>query len=354
MLTVTSADANRRAVWDAFVAASPTGSFLQSWRWGEFQEAAGFSVRRVLIGEHPETPHAACLLIERPLPFGERSVYAPWGPVLAGGSHRWEETLRTLRTWAAEHLHPVYIRVEPKIPPTDHHRAALEDAGFVLLDRAVQPMNTRILDVRHSEDDLLRQMHSKTRYNIRVAIRHGVRVEDRSSPEGIRTFLALAREVEGRGQFRYHPASYYETMLRVLTAGDMFHLLVAVHNGVPLAAAIFTTFGGTFTYAHGASTSRKAHVMASHLLHWEAIRRARACGAKYYDFFGIAPARITTRSLGGGPAGDARHPWAGITRFKKGFGGTEEHYLGIADTVLDPVKYRVYTVARGLRSLLHR
>jgi lipid II:glycine glycyltransferase (peptidoglycan interpeptide bridge formation enzyme) len=70
--------------------------------------------------------------------------------------------------------------------------------------------------------------------------------------------------------------------------------------------------------------------------------RSKAEGATTYDFFGVAATE------------HPKHPWAGITRFKRGFGGRAERYIGSADAVFDPVRYRLLTIARGMRHLIHR
>lgn len=353
-MVVSEANPEIRGRWDTFVASSPMGSFLQSWAWGVFQQEAGFRIRRLLVHDAGGGDLAAvCLCIERRLPLGAWYVYAPWGPVW----HRFKdqnphampddrvfrETLTELAKSVANppQRRPVYLRVEPRVQPDPFFLVNLARAGFPPLGRGVQPRDTLIMNLQESEDVLLGAMHPKTRYNIRVAVRHGVIVEERTSPEGLRMFLALAKEVEERGAFRFHPPSYYEAMLRVLGREGLLRIVVAAHQGTPLAAALLVEFCGTVTYAHGASIEKRQHVMAPTLLHWEAMLRAKAAGHARYDFFGVAPTR------------NPRHPWAGVTRFKHGFGGSAEHFVGIADAALDPVQYRLLAAARGLRDLLH-
>lgn len=347
MVRVTE-DAGRdgREDWDRFMLSSPLGSFLQSWAWGEFQHAAGFHIHRVALGDTAR-PHARALLIERPLPLGQSSLYVPWGPVVARGddAHELRDAAAALRRYCRSRTDslPVYLRIEPKMPDTPDVHAALAEASFTVLGASVQPRDTQLVDLERTEDDLLRAMHPKTRYNIRVAIRHGVTVGEETTPDGIDIFWQLAQDVEGRGTFHYHPRPYYDAMLSTLGAvPGMFRITVARHQGLPVAAGLFIRYGGTVTYAHGASTTKRAHVMAPTLLHWEAIMRAKGDGARVYDFFGVAP------------TGSPRHPWAGVTRFKRGFGGRAERYVGSADAVFDPVRYRLLTIARGMRHLIHR
>lgn len=369
---VVEATDNLQEGWDAFVAGSPLGSFLQSWAWGDFQRAAGLKITRLLVraGFADRDLWAACLLVHRPLPLRQRYLSAPWGPVLRvpdvalPGAD--DDTARVFAAFTAglsERLigGTVFARIEPRLPLTPAHTKSLSAHGYVVSGRSIQPRDTRILDLTQTEDELLRAMHPKTRYNIRLARRYGVTVTEQTTSEGIDVFLRLAREVERTGHFHYHPDAYYRAMLNILAPRGMLQVFVARQQGVPLAANMLFRFGTTVTFGHGANHSRRRHVMAPALLQWECVLQAKATGATRYDFFGIAPQSPAAGSqspVGGiwklvaGGRQPNLHPWTGITRFKSGFGGTEEHYVGGADLVGDPVAYRLYEVGRSLKTLL--
>lgn len=344
-MRVAAVTADQREAWDAFVRRVPVGSFLQSWMWGEFQRASGLPVHRLAVWGDADALAAVCLMVERPLPLRRQFLYAPWGPVwdpaLAAG--HLPEALLHLRRKLPDVLSArgVFVRLEPRLPESFPVRQELRKAGFSFPGRSIQPKDTSVVDLTRSDDDLLRAMHPKTRYNIRLARRHGVTVEEETGPGGVQTFLTFAREVEQRGKFHYHRDQYYEVMRNVLVPAGMLKVLIARHQGLPLVAHLLLRFGDTVTYAHGASTAQRKHVMAPYLLQWEGMLRAKAEGAARYDLFGIAP-----------PHAPATHPWFGMSRFKQGFGGTEEHYVGAMDLISDLPFYRLYEVGRSLRRLL--
>jgi len=355
-MRITEAKIEDRQRWDDFVNKQSSGSFLQSWIWGDFQSTADFRIQRLIIasaetsGAIHELPlHdganwlAVCLLVERRLSFGRSYWYAPWGPVTKDGlgDDQYKLVLQALRAHFATNRgsSEMFLRIEPHLHASKVGKILLSEAKFNPLEKSVQPKDTLLLDITQSEDDILRQMHSKTRYNIRIAIRHGVTVSEETSPEGLKVFYAMAREIESRGGFHYHAEKYYQKMLEILGSEQGVSLLVARHDGEPLAGGIFIKSGKTFTYAHGASYKRKAHVMAPHLLHWEAITQAKKQGFRNYDFFGIAPDE------------NPKHLWAGISRFKRGFGGSEQHFLGAWDAVFDVFGYRALNSARALKNI---
>jgi lipid II:glycine glycyltransferase (peptidoglycan interpeptide bridge formation enzyme) len=77
--------------------------------------------------------------------------------------------------------------------------------------------------------------------------------------------------------------------------------------------------------------------MAPYLLHWEIILDAKKQNLKEYNFLGVAPNE------------DQNHPWAGITRFKKQFGGYQADILGSFDLPLKPLEYKLFKFAEKIR-----
>jgi lipid II:glycine glycyltransferase (peptidoglycan interpeptide bridge formation enzyme) len=96
-------------------------------------------------------------------------------------------------------------------------------------------------------------------------------------------------------------------------------------------------FGDTATYLHGASSRERRELMAPHLLHWTAMMDAKSWGFRTYDFWGVAP------------EGVEGHSWAGITRFKRGFGGKYVAYPGTYDVPVDRFWYGLYAATQKLR-----
>lgn len=230
----------------------------------------------------------------------------------------------------------VFVRIEPAVAPTDRRARRTID---------IQPSHTLITGLTKSSDDLLVGMHEKTRYNIRLSERKGVKVEV-GSPDFDGAW-PLFEATGSRGGFRLHDRSYYERMLQALPppgpggawgGNARAFLAVARFEGKVIVANIMIDFGKTRTYLHGASSDEHRNVMAPFLLHWKLIEDAKANGLTAYDWWGVAP-----------EGASASHPWSGITRFKLGFGGERVDSPGTYDIVTDPLRYGVYTLARKFR-----
>lgn len=316
--------------WDAFVRrASFPHEFLESWAWGSFQEQTAKRVERLVVHRDGATV-AVALLVPHTTRLRKSFFLVPRGPVLdprlSEDDERgvWRELLASI-----DHVRSadtMFLKTEPNCrPPAD---LGLEPGT------PVHPELTLLLDLRKSEDELLADMHPKTRYNIRLSERKGVEVRWSRSPEDLEAFLSMLQATARRQGIGVFPSAYYRTMVR--TFGDAVEVAVACLREAVLAGAIHIRFGDTVTYVHGASASEHRELMAPHFLHWQTIRRAKNAGALHYDFFGIAP------------EGSVDHPWNGITRFKLGFGGKPHAYPGAFNVVYQRGWYLAYRLAKRL------
>lgn len=326
-------DINKKEVWNALVYENgpSSGAFLQSWEWGEFQRAAGKTVRRVAAVDE-QGPVAAAQIVETALPFGMRYQFCPRGPLVRRGST--PAAAHTLLGAVARKTGSLLARFEPSYFLPDPVRATLQKTPDV------SPAHSLVTDLTLTYDDLSRQQHSKTRYNVGLAERKGVTVQIGS--HAFDEAWPLLEATAARGGFRLHPRKYYETMLTTLTTDACrAFLAVARYEGKVVAANVMVDFHGTRTYLHGASGNEHREVMAPYLLHWALIQEAKHQGLRAYDWWGVAPEG----------ASDS-HPWAGITRFKLGFGGRRVAAEGTFDLVVRPTAYRLYGFLRSLRRKL--
>ncbi len=307
--------ANQKEEWNQFVVAN-NGSFLQSWQWGELQESMNRRIWRL------ETERLKGLIIEHNLPLGKNYLYCPYGPIGQGNLHIFLEEAGKI----ARQERSIFFKIEPK---TD---LSLKDFKFIKSKKQIQPsLKTIILDISKSAEELLAQMHQKTRYNIRLARRKGVKIEISSgnNHQEIDKFLELSAATAKRDKFHLHPREYYKKMLEILGGQGMIKLFLAKYQNQIIAANLICFFGQTATYLHGASDYNFRQLMAPYLLQWQAILEAKQLGLKYYDFWGIDEEK-----------------WPGVTRFKKGFNGQEITYPGAFDLVFQPTWYRVYNLTR--------
>ena len=327
--------------WEAFNASQPYAQFLQSWAWGEFRKAQGSAVRRFALSDDRGVWVAAIQLEERKRRFGFTYLFAPRGPVFS--SNIPVETRRDVLAQLCEALVPhirntMFLRMEPV-----SELGAPE--GLVPLSfrrtSSLDPASTMVMDLDKSEDELLRGMHEKTRYNIRLAERSGVVVRRGSSPADLNAFLVLMEETAARDKFIQHASPYLAATFNALAAQGMATIRIAELQKQPLAAQMEIAYGDTVTYLYGASSSASRNVMAPYALQWNAIRDAKARGFSLYDFWGANPEFKGSYYY--------KPSWEGITRFKRGFGGRLINLVGTWDLPLMPWAYFLLTLNRFFR-----
>ncbi len=204
----------------------------------------------------------------------------------------------------------------------------------------MQPKTHLIVDITHTEEDLLAQMKSKTRYNIRLAEKKGVHVFATKKQQYIDAFIALVADTAQRKGVVFHEREHYENIITQLPK-DAIDLYVAKYNGKVVAANLVSFYKGTATYLHGATADVHRNVMAPFLLQWRAMCDAKEKGCVWYDFGGVFP--------------DADDPGKkGITRFKNGFAPHEPVYMtqGSYDIVLSRWRYLLYRIIQKMRKSL--
>lgn len=310
--------------FDRFISAKQKSQFLQSWQWGEFQKKCGSRVWRLGIEENGDII-ASATLIFRKLLISRGYFYCPRGPVVQSGIKNLELRIKVFDFFIGEiekiakRENVIFLRFEPLFEIKNLKLKITKS-----LD--IQPAKTLLLDLSKTEEEILADMHQKTRYNIRLTEKKGVVVREASINE-FDNFWKLAEETGERDGFRLHSRGYYLNMLE--DNSNFIKLFFAELNNKVLVANIVSFFGDTVTYVHGASSHKSREVMAPYAMQWHAIKLAKKLGFKFYDFFGIDEKK-----------------WPGVTRFKCGFGGEEVIYPGTFDVAFDQRWYNGYKILR--------
>ncbi len=337
-----------RQEWKNFNKQLISAEFLQSWDWGEFQKSTGKEVLRLQIFEGGEVVEQMQGFVHN-LGLGVKYLYLPRASLKSEViSHTRRESLFGDKFFKEQGFS--FIRIEAKeelrLMTYDLYPRGIPLRGQLTKNR--QPGTTLLLDLEKSEENLLKEMHAKTRYNIGLAEKRGLIIKPDKDTD---VFWKLNEATTGRDKFKSHDKNYYAKMLE----NNFCHQLTVYYNYQAIASDLFIVYGDTCTYLHGTSANEYRNLMAPYLLQWEGIKLAKRLGCKFYDFWGIAP--ILREDAGkqvscfNNFCWDINHLWTGVTRFKVGFGGTVREYPQAVDVVLNKWKYVVYKLARKLKGL---
>ncbi len=325
-----------RDEWNRTVLALADPHVLQSWEWGAFKARQGWTVQRILLLDRG-APRAAAQILRRPLPRTPLGVlYVPRGPLLAEPDPSlFDLTLEALEQNAREQA-GMFVKIDPEFKRPDSPdplTSRLTSRRWRPSKEQIQFKNTVLLDLSPSEEQLLAGMKHKTRYNIRLAGRRGVRVGP-GGPADLAAFYDMYAETSARDGFIIRPFAYYQDVWGSLMNAQIAKMFLARLGDEIIAGLILFVFGQRALYFYGASRSAHRDAMPNHLLQWEAIRWAKGCGCAIYDFWG-APDTL-----------DENEPMYGVYRFKEGFGGAFTQNIGAYDFVVNPALYWLYAIAR--------
>ncbi|MCX6733816.1 MAG: peptidoglycan bridge formation glycyltransferase FemA/FemB family protein [Candidatus Peregrinibacteria bacterium] len=348
--------------WNDFVKLQPLGSLYQTSVWEHFQkQIPGKGKSWMCIVTDPKKNNhilGGGLIILHSLPFNLSWLECPRGPVFdvthasafspSELEYFFQNFLEQVQE-IADANRAVFLRMDPpmttsNISLVEGYNNLTEKLQFKPAHASYFPQTTLTIDLTQTPEEILKQMKSKGRYNIKLAEKHGItieRINTRTNKEAIVQFYNLIEQTAKRDNFFAHNLAYYESMLEAL--GESATLFMAYNKQKPVAGLIATYFADTTTYYYGASSYSDRPLMAPYLLQWHVMLDARSQGYKTYDLLGIANIDQKT----GTP--DTSHPLAGVTDFKTKFGGTILSYLPAKELVYMPIWYWIIKMRKRLR-----
>lgn len=296
---------------------------IQSWEWGEFRESLGLPLLRYGLFKKGKLETAFQLTLHK-IPFTNQYVgYLPKGPTPN------KDLVQALEEIGRTHS-CAFIKVEPDVKVTDSDQV---DPGF---SPSLKPLFTKynfVLDLTPAETELLSKMHPKTRYNIKLAKRKGVRVETSSDDAALEIYLDLYFTTTQRQGYHGHSKEYHRKVFKTLRLAGMARLLIASYKQEPLTAWMLLNFKDTLYYPYGGSSNQHREMMASNLVAWEAIKLGKQLRLKRFDMWGAL-----------GPDPDTNDPWYGFHKFKQGHGGELVEYIGTYDLVFNQPIYWLFNI----------
>lgn len=306
---------------------------VQSWEWGEFKKSTGVKVTRLGLFDG-KNMKAAFQISFHAVPKTSYTVgYFPKGPLPT------QEMLQALVDgFNKEEV--LFVKLEPNARKADGQAVIeqLHNEFNFRKGKAVFTPHTFYINLTGSEEELMAAMKAKTRYNVRLAQRKGVTIEEDNSDLAFETYLKLTRETSKRQRFYAHDEDYHQKMWETLHPAGIAHLLTAKYEGEILATWILFVYKDILYYPYGASSGKYRNLMASNLMMWEAMRFGKKMSCRLFDLWG---------SLG--PKPNPKDPWYGFHRFKEGYGSELVELIGTYDLVLNSKLYPLFRLSDSLR-----
>jgi peptidoglycan pentaglycine glycine transferase (the first glycine) len=315
-------------IWSEFYNAHDAAHLLQSPHWAALKGEFGWFSQRVI------TDDIGSQILFRKLPLGFTIAYIARGPV--GNLDHITEHIKEIDGVCKKHR-TIFLKIEPDIWE-DEQSCETTRIQLVRLGspaKPIQPRQTLMVSLENDDEAWLSHMKQKTRYNIRLAQKKGVVVQE---TEDIHTFQKLMEITGERNEFGVHSFAYYRKAFEEFYP-QACRLFLASYKDQPLAAIMVFFKGQTAMYFYGASSNQERNRMPTYLVQFRAMQWAASIGCKEYDLWGIPDQPLEELEASFADRDDGL--W-GVYRFKRGFGGHIKRSMEAYDRVYMPTLYKLY------------
>ena len=314
---------------DEFLETNKKSHFLQSPEWAKVK--TDWKHEMLVVEEDGNIKGTMSILLRKVPIFKRYIMYAPRGFVC---DEHDKETLAKLTEKAkevAKKYKAFIFRLDPDISNDDEEfKKIVQEIGYKQkkniknIDQVIQPKYVfRLKLTGKTEDELLASFNQKTRYNIRLAIKKGVTVRE-GSKEDLKIFYDIMKETGSRDNFFIRPLSYFEHLYDCMSPNHV-KLIIAEHEGNPIAAVMPIMYGNKVWYLYGGSSNKYRNLMPNYLLQFEMMKWGLKNNCDIYDFRGVSGFK------------NENDPQYGVYRFKKGFNGDFVEFVDELYIVFNPV-----------------
>lgn len=318
--------------WDKFLDATSGVYFAQSSYWAGAKASQGWHVRRIVVREHGNIVGGVQLLM-RPISRFGYIGYVSRGPVLKND----KPTLANrIIDKLLQEVRRSGIRVLIMQPNQTNEGLAelLQTCGFRRTSRSVSPPYTLLLDLESEVEDILANMKSRTRYNIRLSKRKDILVREGTEAD-LPAFHRIASLTSERQGFGVASEEFYRLLWQSFSQMRHVKLFLAEYQGEVVSAQLAIPFGDTVVNKLTVWSGQHSKLKPNEGLVWGAIEWAKASGYRYYDFGGLSP-KGAGHYLDGEPFPEELK--GTVTSFKLGFGGDvtvyPETYMFMANSIV--------------------
>lgn len=305
--------------WNSYIELVSPQSFFQSWEWGEITKLNGSKIDR--CGIYYKDKLIGVFQLTQVLARRGKYIMLRHGPIF----EKWE---RAYLSFLVKYLKTEYtdrfsfIRISPLIDRK--YSTLLVKSGFKMapVHENTDAQVCYIVDLEKNIETILSGMRKNTRRAINKAISdNSLTISSNFDPSSVKVFMKLYKNTaHARGFFEWKGI---KNEINEFLKTKSVDVIIAFKNKVPVAGAIVNYWGGQGIYHYGGANSIGLKSQAQYLVIWEAIKRCKQKGYARFNLWG-----------GIEDIEDNRHPWYGLTLFKRGFGSRQIVYLPTYDYVL--------------------
>lgn len=317
-----------------FVQSRPEANFLQSPLWGDVHHRLGQPVIYCGVRQSGRLAAVAMAIVKSAkrgryleVPGGPLADYSQPEVVAACG--------RLLRQIAQRHRCS-FVRVRPQLEVSTEAAGLIQPLAARKAPMHLHAEHTTVIDLAGDTEQLLAAMRRQTRYEVRRVAKRQVNISwTAASQAAIDEFYDLQIETAKRHHFVQSSRQFLRTLGQVF--GSHVRVYRAEKNGQLLNVAVVLYWDNEAVYFEAASTVAARREPGAYGIVWQVMQDMRQQGCQRLNLWGIAYSN------------DPHHRYAGVTTFKRGFGGRDITFVAAQDLVVNRLKYKANWIVETIR-----
>ena len=319
--------------WDDFLIRQDEVLFTQYSNYGKFYKTLKEKTWLVGVYNNKDVLVGGSLIVSVHAKRGN-FLFLPYGPIIDyEDANVFTDLMLFIRNLAKQSGYD-FIRVSPFIDEKKRYQDLFTKSGFRKAPIHMLAESTWLLDLSISEKELLRNMKKNHRNLINRCLRMNVQINKTTSDKSLGKLNDLHDVTARKHKFHRFSREYIKNEFRAFEDEDEALIFEAYLPKKTLDASAIIMFKGNMAaYRHSASLNINHKLPTSYLIQWKAICEAKRRGKKFYNFWGVVR-----------DCNKKNHPFAGISHFKKGFGGFQKNLLPCQDLPITSKYWLTYII----------
>lgn len=309
--------------WDNFIAKVSYTTMFLSWEWSLFENSLGNTFKP--YGIYVDNYLVGLLPIKYVNAKRGKYLHLRHGPILD-----WQDrelvnaALSFIKTEVKKGFY--FARISPLLSDTVEHNNLLHSYGLTPSPvHSSDAERTLVIDLTKPEDQLLSEMRKTTRNLIRKSQKMNITIEVFKDLSRLDVFLQIYLDTVNRHRWTAYSQNYIRKEYEIFAKEGKAYTFVAYYEDKPISSSIFITHEKQVIYHHSGSLTAFQDIPSAYLLHWEAIKFFKANGFTLYNLWGVSPLDAP------------KHPWYGLSLFKRGFSKQELNFVHAHDLIVNPL-----------------
>ena len=301
--------------WDEALTYSEDYNVFQSYVWGEFKKTTGWVPERWIASDKNGDIICMVQILIKSFPAGFKIGWAPGGPVFISKNSSikdFDNMLSGLAETVCKNNSAIVTRFNSQLC-CDQLASYTFNKYFKRPFFRLNSGYSLLFDLTLSVEELLKNMTSKHRYNLKKSLEENIDWKYGNNPMYIQDFLLLNNEMVNEKKVESIRVNLKNITELSQLLGENAIFFAGYIDNVPIASCLVLIFGQKAFHFMASSGLTGRKLKASYAMNYSLLKLLKEKGIRLFDFGGIDP---------------YSHSAAGVNSFKKGFGGELVEYLG--------------------------